>query len=172
MISFLSPKVKHLVETNDKITMEDIENELKNLSDHSSYIGQFQPSSSISNRIVLIVPYKNRYYNLKLFLRYIIRFLAKKRSSLDYKIFLVEPAFNNQTFNRGLLLNIGFVESINYFKSSSSDQNNENIIMPNCFIFHDVDMLPENDSNDYSCSKMRPKQLAVAINTYKYSYEI
>lgn len=154
--------------------MDDIEKEIKNLTTATSNNKSNQQdtqseSINISNRIVLIVPYKNRYYNLKLFLRYIIRFLAKK-PNLDYKIFLVEPSFNNQTFNRGLLLNIGFIESINYFKSLSS-KNQQNIIMPNCFIFHDVDMLPENDLNDYSCSISRPKQLAVAINTYKYSYE-
>jgi hypothetical protein len=157
-------KVKYLVETNEKITMNDIEKALDNITtyDHFKYESK---SKNISNRIALIVPYKNRYYNLKLFLRYIIRFLVKK-SNLEFKIFLIEPAFNNQTFNRGLLLNIGFLESINYFKSLNRNDN----IMPNCFIFHDVDMLPENELNDYSCSIGRPKQMAVAINTYKYSY--
>ena len=39
---------------------------------------------------------------------------------------------NTDRFNRGMLLNIGFTEAM---KDQEWD----------CFIFHDVDLLPEND---------------------------
>lgn len=36
-----------------------------------------------------------------------------------------------------------------------------------CYIFHDVDMLPEDDRNMYSCSEF-PRHLSVAVNEFKY----
>lgn len=36
-----------------------------------------------------------------------------------------------------------------------------------CFIFHDVDMLPEDDRNVYSCSEF-PRHLSVAVNEFGY----
>uniref|UniRef100_A0A914PS34 Beta-1,4-N-acetylgalactosaminyltransferase bre-4 n=1 Tax=Panagrolaimus davidi TaxID=227884 RepID=A0A914PS34_9BILA len=38
----------------------------------------------------------------------------------------------------------------------------------NCFIFHDVDLLPENPSNIYTCKK-RPTHFSSAINKFNYS---
>ena len=38
----------------------------------------------------------------------------------------------------------------------------------NCFIFHDVDILPENDKILYSCDPNVPKLIAVAISAYNY----
>jgi len=36
-----------------------------------------------------------------------------------------------------------------------------------CFIFHDVDLLPEDDRNTYSCPE-QPRHMSVAINVFKY----
>ena len=36
-----------------------------------------------------------------------------------------------------------------------------------CFIFHDVDLLPENDLNVYSCAEM-PRHMSVAVDTMAY----
>lgn len=36
-----------------------------------------------------------------------------------------------------------------------------------CFIFHDVDLIPENDYNMYSCPQM-PRHLSVAVNELNY----
>ena len=41
-------------------------------------------------------------------------------------------------FNRASLFNIGFIEAL---KEDDWD----------CFIFHDVDLVPENDKNVYKC---------------------
>ena len=37
----------------------------------------------------------------------------------------------------------------------------------NCVIFHDVDLIPEDDRNMYTCST-RPKHLSVGIDKFNY----
>lgn len=37
----------------------------------------------------------------------------------------------------------------------------------NCFIFHDVDLLPENDGNFYRCGQ-NPTHLSPAVDTFGY----
>ena len=36
-----------------------------------------------------------------------------------------------------------------------------------CLIFHDVDLLPENDKNMYICED-RPKHISVAVDKHNY----
>ncbi|KAF1743290.1 hypothetical protein MXB_5009, partial [Myxobolus squamalis] len=75
------------------------------------------------------------------------------RQKLNYRIFVVEQS-GNSTFNRALLLNIGFAHALYY----------DNF---DCFIFHDVDLLLENDENIYDCQKS-PTHLSVAIDKFQY----
>lgn len=60
----------------------------------------------------------------------------------------------NATFNRAKLLNIGYLEAL---KDHSWD----------CFIFHDVDLVPENDRNVYVCDR-QPKHFVVGRNATGY----
>ena len=53
------------------------------------------------------------------------------------QVFVVDQA-DSAPFNRGALLNIGFLEA----------RNLDNFT---CFVFHDVDMVPENDLVLYRC---------------------
>ena len=57
-------------------------------------------------------------------------------------------------FNRGMLLNIGFTEA-----SRRRDHQ--------CYFFHDVDLLPENDTNSYSCPD-QPRHASPAVSTMSY----
>ena len=111
--------------------------------------------SSFKHRVAIIVPYRNRERNLKIFLKYMHQFLSEQ--NIFYGIYLVEP-IGDLLFNRAQLLNIGFVESL---------KNNPKW---NCFIFHDIDLLPENDSNLYQCNAQVPKQMAISISNYNYTY--
>lgn len=77
------------------------------------------------------------------------------KQKINYKIYLIEPK-QNLNFNRALLLNIGFIEAKKEYDWD-------------CFIFHDVDLLPENDINIYKCHKDYPKQFAVSVSSYNYS---
>ena len=59
-------------------------------------------------------------------------FLSDK--NIDYKIFIIEQS-DERPFNRGWLLNVGF----------KIKKNKDTITFA-----HDIDMLPEDDSCDYS----------------------
>lgn len=103
-------------------------------------------------KLAIIIPYRDRDRNLKIFLEYMHKFLSDQRS--NYGIYLAEP-IKGLKFNRALLMNIGFMEA-------KKDYN------WNCYIFHDIDMLPENNNNIYNCDKDYPKQLAISISVYNY----
>ncbi|KAK3600505.1 hypothetical protein CHS0354_007886 [Potamilus streckersoni] len=114
--------------------------------------GKYRPQSCTArNRVAIIVPYRDREMHLKLFLQNIHPFL--QRQQLDYTIFLVELA-PDKMFNRAMLMNIGFVEAIRLYDFQ-------------CFIFHDVDLLPEDDRNLYTCPPM-PRHMSAAIDKHKY----
>ena len=62
----------------------------------------------------------------------------------------------NSRFNRGMLMNIGFTEARKLYNYD-------------CYIFHDVDLLPENDKNLYWCPEM-PRHMSAAVDTMRYKY--
>ncbi|XP_059352980.1 beta-1,4-N-acetylgalactosaminyltransferase bre-4-like [Daphnia carinata] len=96
-----------------------------------------------------MVPYRDRKDHLTVYLRYLHPFL--QRQQLNYVIIVVEQS-NSSSFNRGMLMNIGFNEA----------QLKENF---QCFIFHDVDFLPEDDSNPYTCPQAgKPRQMSFSID--------
>jgi hypothetical protein len=87
--------------------------------------------SRVNSNFTIVVPYRNRLENLRSFVRHMNEFLF----NLPFKILVVEQ-LDNQPFNRGALLNVGF------HLSPESDY----------LVFHDVDMLPI----DESCSYTKP----------------
>ncbi|XP_041354136.1 beta-1,4-N-acetylgalactosaminyltransferase bre-4-like isoform X2 [Gigantopelta aegis] len=114
--------------------------------------GRWCPPGCVSrHHVAVIIPYRDRPSHLKVFLRNIHPFLQKQQ--LDYTVYVIELV-PNIPFNRALLFNIGFVESVKQHNYS-------------CFIFHDVDLIPENDRNLYICSG-EPRHLSVAIDKHKY----
>ena len=97
---------------------------------------------------------RDRKEHLQLFLRHMHPVL--QRQQLDYRIFVVEQA-GDEAFNRAALMNVGYAEAS---RRGAFD----------CFVFHDVDLVPEDDRSVYSCPKETPKHLAVAVNKWKYRY--
>ncbi|UJR16731.1 hypothetical protein I4U23_003631 [Adineta vaga] len=115
--------------------------------------GHYFPKTCRSEqRLALIVCYRNRKIHLKLFLNNIHSFLQKQQ--LDYTIFVVNQHGQEQ-FNRAALFNIGFLEARKLYAFD-------------CFIFHDVDLLPEDLRNSYKCGK-QPKHMSVAVDTFNYT---
>lgn len=115
--------------------------------------GKWKPKECKSrNKVALIVPYRDRLINLHQFLNHMHPFLKKQQ--MEYGIYLIEPVANI-TFNRGLLMNIGFAEAVIENKNWQ------------CFVFHDVDLLPEDERNIYSCPET-PRHMSSAVSTLKY----
>ncbi|PAA66479.1 hypothetical protein BOX15_Mlig002157g7, partial [Macrostomum lignano] len=119
--------------------------------------GGCQPDDCVAKqRVAIIVPYRNRDAHLRLLLLVLHPML--RRQQLNYRIFAIEQSGTTR-FNRAMLFNIGFVEAGKIFQ-------------PDCFIFHDVDLLPEHDHNIYRCGS-KPRHLSAAIDKfgYKLPYE-
>ncbi|XP_073991652.1 beta-1,4-N-acetylgalactosaminyltransferase bre-4-like isoform X2 [Rhodnius prolixus] len=115
--------------------------------------GQWRPSDCRPrDKVAIIVPYRDRLEHLSVFLANIHPFLQKQL--LDYGIFIIEQA-GTDDFNRAMLLNIGFVEA-----TGMRDFD--------CFIFHDVDLLPEDDRNLYTCPVDQPRHMSVAVDVLNY----
>ena len=94
----------------------------------------------MKNKIGIIVPYRNRHSQLQTFYKEIVDYLEDK--DLHYEIIIVEQDDAKQ-FNRGMLLNVGYV----YAKKLKCSH----------IVFHDVDMIPVDV--DYSPSDV-PLHLA------------
>ena len=102
-------------------TLDQVKQDLKYLN--IEFGGRNRPKNCTArHKVAIIVPYRNRVDNLNSFLRHMHPFLSKQQ--IDYGIYIVEP-LKNLTFNRGLLMNIGFLESL---KLTNNDIQ--------CFMFH------------------------------------
>ncbi|XP_045196282.2 uncharacterized protein LOC123551417 [Mercenaria mercenaria] len=114
--------------------------------------GRYKPTHCLArHRVAIVVPYRDREIHLKIFLKNIHPFLQSQQ--LDYGIFVVEMA-QDIKFNRALLMNVGFVEAMKQYDYQ-------------CFVFHDVDLLPEDDRNLYTCPQF-PRHMSVAIDRLQY----
>lgn len=129
--------------------------------------GRFKPVNCLPrHRLAIIIPYKNRLDQLKYFLNHMHPFLQNQQ--LEYQIFVVEQS-NDQIFNKGILMNAGFLEilKLNKTKLNKIDFKKQYFTF-DCVIFHDVDLLPLTDLIAYSCGSKRPRHLSVAIDKFKF----
>jgi len=114
--------------------------------------GRGSPTSCISrSKVALIIPYRDRPDQLKVFLRHMHPFLTKQK--IEYGIYVINQS-GSLPFNKASLMNIGFVEAM---KEVDWD----------CAIFHDVDLIPEDDRNLYSCPS-QPRHMSVAVDKFNY----
>jgi len=114
--------------------------------------GRFHPQKCTSrHKVAIIVPYRNRKDQLKLFLNHLHPIL--RRQDLDYGIYIINQGGEN-LFNRAMLFNVGFKEAMKDYNWT-------------CCIFHDVDLLPEDDRNLYTCPS-QPRHMSVAVDKFKY----
>lgn len=114
--------------------------------------GRFCPSKCRARqKVAILIPFRDRYEHLKIFINHIHQFLM--RQQLEYGIYIIDLD-EKIPFNRGFLLNVGFVEA-----SKEYDYD--------CYVFHDVDLLPENDYNIYRCSDL-PRHMSVAVDKFNY----
>lgn len=134
------------------LTLKDVRSENKAVTE-----GEYEPKDCNSRQsVAILIPHRHRERHLLYLLHHLHPFL--QRQQLHYTIYVIQQA-GDATFNRAKLLNVGYLEAL---KDHSWD----------CFIFHDVDLVPENDHNLYLCDK-QPKHLVVGRNAtgYKLRYK-
>ncbi|KAL4657629.1 beta-1,4-galactosyltransferase 3-like [Arapaima gigas] len=114
--------------------------------------GRYRPPNCESrHRTAIIIPHRNREHHLKFLLYYLHPFL--QRQQLNYGIYIIHQG-GNYTFNRAKLMNVGFREAM---REEDWD----------CLFFHDVDLIPEDDRNIYTCDA-HPKHAAIAMDKFGY----
>ncbi|KFW61648.1 Beta-1,4-galactosyltransferase 4, partial [Pygoscelis adeliae] len=129
------------------LTLEEVQKENPQVSK-----GRYHPAEcSALQHVAILIPHRNREKHLLYLLEHLHPFL--QRQQLDYGIYVIHQAGSTK-FNRAKLLNVGYLEAL---KEANWD----------CFIFHDVDLVPENDFNIYMCDR-QPKHLVVGRNNTGY----
>nr|CAG4638650.1 EOG090X0AZ6 [Cyclestheria hislopi] len=86
-----------------------------------------------------------------IFLHHLHQFL--QRQEIGYRITIVEQVAGKD-FNRAKLFNIGFIELERRFPTD-------------CYIFHDVDLVPLRANNMYACT-LQPRHMSSSINVFNY----
>ncbi|CAH8567349.1 unnamed protein product [Schistosoma turkestanicum] len=99
----------------------------------------------------IIIPYRKREQHLRMITDHLHGFLRHQR--IPYTIFVIEQT-GEKKFNRGALLNAGFLEVVKFKEYD-------------CFILHDVDKLPEDDRIQYTCGA-NPVHLSPSLSTFDY----
>ncbi len=105
----------------------------------------------MNKKLAICVPYRNREEHLKKFVPYLTSYLDKH--NISHKIFICHQA-DDKVFNRGKTKNIAY----DYAQKEGYDY----------FAFHDIDMLPEDDTCDYSYPSDFPVHLSNYISSYDY----
>ena len=102
-------------------------------------------------KLGVCVPYRNREEHMNVFVPHVSNFLDKM--GIEHTIYLAHQN-DEKLFNRGLMKNIAakhaFDDGCDYI------------------VWHDIDMIPEDDSCDYSYNPDSPKHLAVRISQSDY----
>lgn len=114
--------------------------------------GRWRPVRCLPfQKVAIIIPYRDRWFHLRILLSRLHPMLRKQ--SIDYHIFVIEQRAGTP-FNRGMLMNVGINEAL---KRANFD----------CFVFHDVDLIPEHDRNIYLCDD-NTRHLSSAIDEMRY----
>lgn len=109
--------------------------------------------SRTAHRAAVVVPFRDRFEELSLFVPHLSRFLANK--SIAHDIWVVNQ-IDGLRFNRAALINVGFLSSAH---------------RADYMIMHDVDLLPLNDRLDYSYPPSSgPRHVSAAGLHPEYNY--
>ena len=121
--------------------------------------GCWAPNDCSSDKnLVVIIPYRHRPTQLTKLLYRLHSILQRQRRT--YCI-IVSEQYDLGQFNRGKLMNTGYLQSFhhNFFKIHGE---------PQCFAFHDVDLLPEDDRNLFVCIENTAVHICDKLNKYEY----
>ncbi len=107
-------------------------------------------------KLGVCVPYRNREAHMNEFVPHVSKFLEER--GIEHTIYLAHQC-DDKLFNRGLMKNIAakhaFDDGCDYI------------------VWHDIDMVPEDDSCDYSFPTEAPQHIAIRISQsdYQLKYE-
>jgi len=113
--------------------------------------GRFSPNCSPSWKVAVVIPYRNRWNHLNILLQNLIPVLMRQK--IDFGIFVIEQEKGN-IFNKGVLYNAGFLEAQNRW---------------DCFVLHDVDLIPLDDRCLYHCNRFNPVHMVSGLNKWNYT---
>ena len=102
-------------------------------------------------KLVVCVPYRNREAHLEEFIPRVGKFL--KDRGIDYCMYFGHQV-DNKLFNRGAMKNIAAEQA---FKDGCD-----------YIVWHDIDMIPEDDNCDYSFPEDNPRHIAIHISKTNY----
>ncbi|RWS25225.1 beta-1:4-N-acetylgalactosaminyltransferase bre-4-like protein [Leptotrombidium deliense] len=123
----------------EDITLQELEMDLPEVETG----GRHSPKNCIADeRVAIIIPVREQDAHLRILLRNLHPFLIRQQR--DYRIYVMEQKQKDK-FNKGKLFNVGFMYAL------KDDYN--------CFVFHDVNWIPEEYSNVYKCGS-QPVQLS------------
>lgn len=105
----------------------------------------------MKHKLGICIPYRNRFEHLKKLIEVLSPYLEKKK--IDHK-FYVAHQVDEKLFNRGLMKNI----AAKYAFDDGCDY----------IAWHDVDMIPVDDSCDYSYPEETPIHIATNLSKYDY----
>jgi hypothetical protein len=105
----------------------------------------------MKHKLGVCVPYRNREEHMNIFVPTISEFLTK--AGIEHTIYLAHQC-DDKLFNRGLMKNI----AAKYAFEDGCDY----------VVWHDIDMVPENDTCDYSYPTDYPQHIAVSISQSDY----
>ena len=143
---------------------------------NSTMLGRSQSEENMSttkptaqsnrSRVLIIVPYRNRSEQLAIFVPELSHFLSEQE--LEYKLVVVEHS-GMAKFNKGSLINIGFLEAENIYHNKLPGQDTAYF---DCVVVHDIDLLPIVSANSYDCLQtpdIGAWMLSTAIEKYNWS---
>jgi hypothetical protein len=118
--------------------------------------GSWNPADCVSRyKIAIVIPFRDRIPHLRVNLEFLHGFLQRQNN--DYRVFVVEGNYPaDMPFNKGRIMNAGMLEVLKL---------NPEV---DCVIYHDVDMVSEDDRNMYTCGPM-PRHLSPAIDKFGYT---
>lgn len=115
--------------------------------------GEWFPTHCIPlQRIAIIIPYRDRDEHLAFLLSVLHPML--QRQMLHYTIYVIEQ-LHPEVFNKAALMNAGVREI-------------ERVAKFDCYIFHDVDMIPLHDHNFYTCTEM-PRHIGSHVDKFNFT---
>ncbi|KAG0695241.1 Beta-1,4-galactosyltransferase 1 [Chionoecetes opilio] len=137
----------------EKLRLEDVLQQLSWVSPGGTWSPVHDPLHPClpRHKVAVVLPYRDRLHHLIILLSWLHPIL--RRQQLEYTVYVAEQT-GNATFNKGSIMNAGFMEA--WQRSDAG-----------CFVFHDVDLLPEDDRNMYSCPQ-HPRHLSVGVDTLGY----